>query len=193
MIAIALIVLGVAPMTLGLAMAQTPDVTLTIAATGAIGPLLEGNDPLNADGHPGTLTLEISESASPVLSNADYADYTVPAGAVTATVGMKPFSTTAPSKMTIKLGSSGDILMVVFRSLDSTTSRFIAVLAPGSFTTAALMHPTPFSPATQDLTAATSAAGNGSQLWYTDMGSLTVLGYTGSITNSATSLDGPDF
>jgi hypothetical protein len=171
---------------MGLLLAQSPDTTLTIAVTGTLGPVLQGPDPLNANGHTGTLTVRVSESASPIISNSRFAAYVLPIGAVTAVIGSQPFTTTTPSKMTIQLGSNADILSVVYRSQNSTTTRFTASLAGGSFSTGVLMHPTAFSPSPQNLTSATSAGGAGSQLWYTDQGALTVLGLTGSISNSAT-------
>jgi len=175
----------VGAMTLGTMLAQAPETTLTMSVTGTLGPVLQGTDPKGIDGHTGTLTVKISESASPAVSNTDYAAYVVPAGGVTAMIGTTPYTTESPSRMAIKLGANGDTISVVFRSQDNTESRFEAELAPGSFSTSVLMHPTPFSPSPQNLTPATSAAGPGSQFWYREGTAFTVLGLTGSISNSA--------
>ena len=166
-------------------MAQSPDTILTYAVTGTLGPVLQGSDPMNINGDTGTLTVKVNSNLTPTISNATFAAYILPVGAVTAQIGSQPFTTTRPSKMTIQLGGTGDLLNVIFWSQDNTGTRFTAQLAAGSFGPAALMHPTLFRPTPQNLTPATKSGGAGSELFYTDQGALTVLGLTGSASCSS--------
>ena len=178
--------LGVAVSAIALAPvhAQEPAVILNISVLGTLGPVLEGSDPLGANGHNGVLSVQVSESATPFASTANFAAYSIPAGSVTSIIGNTRYTTNSPAKMTISLSAAGDTLIVVYDSENGTATRFVATLAPGSFSRAVLMHPEPFSPSPQHLTPAVSAGGPGSQLWYSDAGALTVLGLSGSISSA---------
>jgi hypothetical protein len=183
-------VLGMCP----LAAQMSPDTTLTIAVTGTLGPILAGTDPLGANGHTGSLTLKASESLMPVKQSGNVVTYRIPAGAITVVIGTLPFTTTTPSKMTIKLTSVADILTVLCRTQNDTITGFRAFLAPGSWNSSVLMNPLPFSPSPQTLTSATVANGPGSELAYISAGAVTVLGLNGTASNSAASDGGlPDF
>jgi membrane-bound inhibitor of C-type lysozyme len=163
--------------------------TLTISIKGTTGPILSGSDPLNLDGRNGTIKILASESLSPTKHTASSATYSLPAGAVSLHTEKQTYTTTSPSKMTIKLSNKSDNLIVVF-SLTSggATVMFTdtSALAGGSWTTAVLKHPTVFAPSPQTLTSATTANGLGSKLKYVSSGSTTVLGFTGTASNSAT-------
>jgi hypothetical protein len=170
---------------LPLAAQQSKNSTLTIAVTGTLGPVLEGSDPLHASGHTGSLTLIISDSATPAKVATNSVEYTVPAGAITDVIGVSSYTTTTPGKMAVTLTPAADVLTVIYNSRDNTVTTLIAYLAPGSWSTSVFINPQPFSPSPQDLTAATVAGGRGTQLQYTLNGALTVLGMQGTISSSA--------
>lgn len=160
-----------------------PDATLTITVTGLAGPVLSGPDPLGADGMSGTFKVMASESLSPTKTTAASATYTLPAGAMSVTVGGATYKTTGPSTMKIVLGTASDnvLLSAKVEKLGITaTVSGTAVLKKGSFPSAVLTHPTSFRPTPQELTAATTATGPGSKMQYTAFGSTTVLGLAGS-------------
>jgi len=170
---------------LPLAAEVTPDITLTMAIQGTLGPLLSGPDPKGINGKTGNLTIKISESATPVSTTSDSATYLVPAGGITEVIGTNSFTTTAPGKMKIRLTSSADILTVSFHSKGDTITTMWVFLAPGSWNTAVLINPLPFSPSPQTLTAATTAGGPGTKVKYRYRGTVTFLGLNGSASNSA--------
>jgi hypothetical protein len=87
--------------------------------------------------------------------------------------------------MAITLTPAADVLTVIYNSRDNTVTTMIAYLAPGSFSTAVMIHPEPFSPSPQDLSSATAAGGRGTQLQYTRNGKLTVVGMSGTASSSA--------
>ena len=164
--------------------AQSPAAIINVTVLGNLGPVLEGSDPLGASGHNGILSLQISESETPETVSGSSVVYSVPAGSVTTLIGSTRFTTITPSRLTITLGPAADTLSVLYSGQNGTQTRFEATLAPGSFSTAVLTHPEPFSPTPQNLTAAMGAAGPGSKLSYAYSGTLTVLGLDGSISNS---------
>jgi hypothetical protein len=161
--------------------------TLEITIKFTLGPLLSGADPGGADGKSGKVTILASESLSPTNHASNSATYTLPAGAIKVNVEGRTFTTTSPSKMTIKLGSMADTLTLIFTAnvhgavtLTSTT-----FLESGSWTAAVLKHPEVFKPSPQKLTAAESATEPGSKLQYLYDGK-TVLGLSGSASNADT-------
>jgi hypothetical protein len=165
-----------------------PDTTLTITIAGTLGPVLSGSDPLKADGHSGTLKVMASESLSPTKKTASSATYTLPAGAMSVVIDGATYKTTGPSKMTIILGAGSDtvVLAATVEKLGiKATVSGTAVLKKGSFPASVLTHPTTFQPTPQHLTAATTASGTGSKVQYTALGSTTILGLTGSASDSA--------
>jgi hypothetical protein len=157
--------------------------TLTITIKGTIGPILSGSDPLGLDGKEGSLKLVASESLSPTKHSSTSATYRLPAGAITASAEKKTLSTKTPSTMSISLTKSADILTVIFAGKDAkfTDTTF---LKPDSWTTAVLKHPGVFTPSPQDVTSAKTAGGPGCQVLYTVDGTTTVLGFSGTASNS---------
>ncbi|HSY99605.1 MAG TPA: hypothetical protein VK788_08920 [Terriglobales bacterium] len=163
--------------------------TLTITIKGTIGPILSGTDPLGLDGQTGTVKILASESLNPTKHTATSATYTLPAGAITVTAGSNKFSTKSPSKMVINLTSTADTLTFIIAGKVDGVSLMVtdtSYLKAGSWTTAVLKHPGVFSPSPQKLTAAKTAGGPGSKIKYTVFGGTSVLGFTGTASNSAT-------
>jgi hypothetical protein len=163
--------------------------TLTITLKGTIAPLLSGSDPLGIDGTKGTVNILASESLKPTKHTATSATYTLPAGAITVTAGTHKFSTKSPSKMVIDLTSTADTLtLIVAGKVEgvSLTVTDTTYLKAGSWTTAVLKHPTTFTPSSQKLTAAKTATGPGCKIKYTVFGDTSVLGFSGTGSNSAT-------
>jgi hypothetical protein len=180
-IALTVFALGILP----LAAQVSPGSTLTIAVTGTLGPILAGPDPLNANGHTGSVTLIADQSLTPTKVTGSSALYILPPGAITDVIGRRSFTTTTPAKMNISLTSTADILTVAYHSRENTVTVVKAYLAPGSWNTGILQHPVPFSPSPQQLTSATVAGGPGTKLEYTKNGTLTVLGMPGTASASA--------
>jgi hypothetical protein len=162
--------------------------TLETTIKFTLGPVLSGADPGGGDGKSGKVTILASESLSPTNHARSSATYTLPAGAITVNAEGRTFTTTHPSKMTIKLGSMADILTLIFTTnvrgavvtLTSTT-----FLESGSWTAAVLKHPEVFKRSPQKLTAAESATEPGSKVQYVYDGK-TVLGLSGSASNADT-------
>jgi hypothetical protein len=179
------LVLGLFPL-----LAQsTPDVTLTITGTGTVGPVLSGSDPLGASGGSGTVTVMISESLSPTKATSTSATYTLPPGAITVTISGTTTTTTSPSSMRVTLPAEGPDVLVVSANLKEL-GLTVAVVATidlkhASFPASVLVHPAGFRPSPQTLTAATSTTGPGSKVQYTFLGSTTVLGFSGTASDSA--------
>jgi len=166
---------------------------LTLAVTGTLGPILSGSDPMHVNGHTGSLTLMADESLTPTRVTANTVVYTLPPGAITDVIGTRSFTTTTPGKMAISLSGAADVLTVIYNSRDNTVTTLTAYLAPGSWNSAVFMHPLPFAPSPQTLTAATVAGGPGTQLKYSRLGAGTVVGMAGTASNSApTSVVVPD-
>jgi hypothetical protein len=163
--------------------------TLTITVKGTIAPLLSGSDPLGLDGVKGTVKILASESLKPTKHTATSATYTLPAGAITVTAGSNKFSTKSPSKMIINLTSTADTLTLIVAGKVEGVSLMVTdttYLKTGSWTTAVLKHPGPFAPTPQKLTAAKKATGAGCKIKYTVFGDTSVLGFSGTASNSST-------
>ncbi len=163
--------------------------TLSITVKGTIGPLLSGSDPLGIDGLKGTIKILASESLKPTKHTATSATYTLPAGAITVTAGTNKFSTKSPSKMIINLTSTADTLTLIVAGKVEGVSLMVTdttYLKAGSWTTAVLTHPGVFAPTPQKLTAAKTATGPGCKIKYTIFGSTSILGFSGTASNSAT-------
>ncbi|MGA8442406.1 MAG: hypothetical protein WB762_16300 [Candidatus Sulfotelmatobacter sp.] len=158
--------------------------TLTITIKGTIGPILSGSDPLALDGKAGSIKLVASESLSPSKHTSTSATYSLPAGAIVATGGKRTLATKTPSTMSISLTKAADILTLIFAGPDGLVVTDTGFFEPDSWTTAVLKHPGVFQPTPQDLKSATKAGGSGCQVKYTIKGSTTVLGFTGTASNS---------
>jgi hypothetical protein len=166
-------VLGLAPL-----LAAKPDTTFTITLNGTLGPIESGSDPLGGNGASATATAKVNTAATPKSSTASSATYTLPAGAVSATLSNGiSFTNSAAWAMKITLGTTGDTLILSGPGPDGTTVTAKSSMAKGSWKKAALTHPTKFSPTPQNLTPPSST------LSYKFLGSTTVLGFTGTIAN----------
>jgi hypothetical protein len=167
------LVLGLAPL-----LAQAPDTTFTITLNGTLGPIISGSDPLGGNGATATMTAKINESATPRSSTATSATYTLPKGAVSATLS-NGISFTSTTAWTMKITLAAKYDTVVFSGAGplGTTVSATSLLKVNSWTTAVLTHPAPFAPSPQNLTQPHST------LKYTLAGSSTVLGFTGTISN----------
>jgi hypothetical protein len=112
----------------------------------------------------------------------------LPAGAVTVNVGGTVYGTTGTSTLKLTFPAAGPDTMVFTAtiSVSGFTGTVVgtASLAKGSFKSAALKHPTNFSPSPQTLKPATKASGAGSKVEYSVpiLGS-TTLGVTGTASN----------
>jgi hypothetical protein len=179
------LVLGLCPL-----LAQsTPDTTITASISGTIGAILSGSDPLGASGQTGVVTLMVSESLSPTKTTLTSATYTLPPGAITVTVGNTTYTTTSASSMKITLPAKGPDVLVVSANIKEDGFNVSVVgtadLRHSSFPASVLTHPALFHPSPQTLTAATSTTGTGSKLQYTFLGSTTVLGLSGTASDSS--------
>jgi hypothetical protein len=163
-----------------------PPATLTIVIDGTAGPILQGSDPLGLNGKSATITVLASETINPKKHTKTSATYKIPAGAITLVFNGSSYQTSAPSKMTVKLGSKADTLTLVSAVTDlgvTVTITDTTSLAPGSWTTAVLQHLQPFAPSPQTL------ASPASKLKYSSaFTGTTVVGISGTATNS----DAPD-
>jgi len=167
-----------------------PGSTLTITLSGTAGPVLSGSDLGHVNGDSATVSILVSEKASPIAHTTNSATYKIPAGAITVTFNGANHQSTAPGRMKISLTKKGDILTVTgafslngFPITVVDTSR----LAKNSWTTAVLTHPGPFTPSPQNLKPATTASGPGSKIKYTitSFNQTTVLGITGTATSGS--------
>src|SRR5690348_15430792 len=82
--------------------AQPDTKTLTIAISATLGPILKGPDPLGVNGQTGSLTVQASESLTPVSHTSNEATYTLPSGAITVVLFGMPFTTTTASNISVK-------------------------------------------------------------------------------------------
>src|SRR5579862_6721719 len=145
------------------------DAILNFSGSGTLGPVLN-NDPLPIDGATFTFTGTIDESLSPTPCPSGVTAtvcYSIPAGDLSGTISKSPkppiiFTTTSVSTLALTIfgGSADDILQVDFSNGSQFNAEAVLELAPNSFSTSgpdnALLHPEPFSPSPQTLTAATS-------------------------------------
>jgi len=170
-----------------LAQDVSPDTTLTITLTGTLNKI-SGPDCLNASGESGSATAMISESATPISSTSNSATYKIPAGGVTATVGTITFTSTKPWIMKFVLAATYDVLVMAGPGPLGSTVKTTSALHKGSWTSAVLLHPAPFSPSPQNQTPSTSRLQYTAPLVCTGT---TVLGVTGRISNSAAASELP--
>lgn len=177
-------VLGMAP----LAAQDASTVTLTITLAGTVN-LISGPDCLAASGETASASAMISESATPVATTSNSATYQIPAGGVSATVGSTTFTSTHPWSMRMTLGATYDSLVLTgpgpLGSVITTTS----TLKKGSWTSAILTHPAPFTPSPQNQNPSDS------KLRYTSpfCSATTVLGVTGHLSNHQAAAVAPAF
>jgi hypothetical protein len=168
---------------------STPDTTITATIAGTIGAILSGSDPLALSGQSGTVTVMVSESLPPTKTTSTSATYTLPPGAITLTFDTTTYITTSASTMKITLPATGPDVLVLSASIkvDKLTVSVVGTvdLKHGSFPASVLTHPAGFRPTPQTLTAATSTTGTGSKIQYTFFGSATVLGLSGTASDSA--------
>jgi hypothetical protein len=162
-----------------------PAQALTIVVDGTLGPVISGSDPAGLDGDSATVTITASEKLKPYKTTGKSASYHIPAGDITVDVNGTDYMSTSQSSMTVKLGSKADLL--TFKaSLEIDGFRVsvsdVSSLQTGSWSKSVLQHPAPFSPSPQDLTEPSS------NFTYTVFGETTVLGVTGTASNS----DAPD-
>jgi hypothetical protein len=184
LILVAVLVLGCSLWAQSIEEAVIPSTkTLTITLQGTIEPILSGTDPLGLDGQSGKLTMMASESLSPTKHTSTSATYTLPAGAITVVAGTNKFTTTSPSKMTIKLTSTADTLTLVASGPEGLMLTDTTYLKAGSWTNAVLKHPTPFAPSPQKVKSARTSGGPGCKVKYTVIGTTTVLGFHGTASN----------
>ena len=173
---------------------------LNFSGSGTLGPIIGGTncpgpncDPLHVDTHSFSFTGQIDESLSPTACPSGVSAsvcYTIPIGALTGQIGSaQPYTTTTPSTLalTIPGGSANDIMQINFLAQANSPVTAILQLAPNSFSASALLHPEPFTPSPQALTAASSVPPtiNGSSVTYCEincalLGS-TVLGLSGTV------------
>jgi hypothetical protein len=165
---------------------EQPSATLTVVIDATAGPVLQGSDPLGLNGQSASLTLLASESLKPKKHTKTSATYKIPAGAVTVTFNGNSYQTTAPSKLTVKLGKSADtmtLVSVVTQEGITVTITDTTSLAPGSWTNAVLKSLSPFTPSPQTLTEPSSKLKYSVGVFGT-----TVVGITGT----ASASDAPD-
>ncbi len=154
---------------------------LTIVLDGTLGPILSGSDPAGLNGQSATVTVTAKESLAPYKITANSASYHLPAGAIIVDVNGTDYMSTKRSNMTVKLTGKGDLL--TFKSsliIDGFKVTVVdtSSLQAGSWTDTVLQHPAGFSPSPQDLSSPSS------KFQYTVFAEKTVLGVTGTISNS---------
>ena len=173
---------------LGLCPLMAASITYTISGT--LGPVLSGSDPLGANGESGVLTATAGATLTPTKHTATSATYTLPAGAITVNIDGTSYGTTGTSTLEFTFPAAGPDTMVFSATLsvDGFTGTVVgtASLAKGSFTKAALKHPTVFKPSPQTLTPAKKAKGPGSKVEYdvAILGGSSTLGVSGTATSA---------
>jgi hypothetical protein len=166
-------------------LAQGPDTTLTITLNGNL-TLISGSDCFGLNGTTATASAQISETSTPISTTSNSATYKIPAGGISASAGTLTFTSMKPWKMKVTLGAAHDTLVLSGPGPLSSTVRATSTMKKGSWTTAVLTNPTPFSPSPQQLTSP------GSKLQYTlSLCGTTVLGFNGPISNSAATSELP--
>ena len=167
-------------------LAQNPHTTLMITLTGTLGPVISGADPLAGNGSIATVTAMIKESAAPRLSTANSIRYTLPAGAVTATLGSGlSFNNTSPWTMNILRRPAHDVLVLGGAGPLGMTFSVTSLIPAASWGPTVAAHPTTFASSPQRLTMPDS------RLQYTSGGLPTVLGFTGAVSNRVTVDEAP--
>jgi hypothetical protein len=158
-----------------------PANTLTITLDGTLGPILSGSDPAGLDGESATVTVAASEALKPYKSTAHSASYHIPAGDVTVNVNGTNYTSATRSKMIVRLSGKADLLTLkATLHIDGFAVNVsdVTSLAAGSWTNSILEHPGPFSPSPQNLVEPSS------NFTYSVFGETTVLGVTGTASNS---------
>lgn len=161
--------------------ALAPGKTLTLTLDATLGPVISGNDPAGLDGQSATVAVIVKESLDPYKTTATSASYHIPAGAVMVSVNGTDYTSTSRSTMIVKLGKNADLLTLKAR-LDisgfSVTVSDTSALQSGSWDGGVLQHPELFAPSPQDLSEPAST------FTYTVFGEKTVLGVTGTASNT---------
>jgi hypothetical protein len=155
--------------------------TLTIVLDGTLGPVISGSDPAGLDGQSATVTITAKESLTPYKMTAKSASYHIRPGGIIVTVNGSDYTSTSRSSMIIKLGSRADLLTFkATLNIDGFTVKVAdtSALQSGSWTSDVLQHPALFSPSPQNLSEPSSS------FTYTVFGEATVLGVTGTASNS---------
>jgi hypothetical protein len=173
--------MGSAAETLAHGAALSPGKTLTIVFDGTLGPILSGSDPAGLNGQSATVTVTVKESPDPYKTTTKSASYHIPAGAITLSVNGTDYTSTSRSSMIVKLGRKADLLTL--KSNVTVLGHQVSVLdtsalQAGSWTSGVLQHPALFSPSPQDLSEPSST------FTYSVFGETTVLGVTGTASNS---------
>jgi hypothetical protein len=109
------------------------------------------------------------------------ASYHIRPGGIIVTVNGSDYTSTSRSSMIIKLGSRADLLTFkATLNIDGFTVKVAdtSALQSGSWTSDVLQHPALFSPSPQNLSEPSSS------FTYTVFGEATVLGVTGTASNS---------
>jgi len=158
-----------------------PAKTFTIVLDGTLGPILSGSDPAGLDGQGATVTIAVKESLSPYKTTNNSANYHIRPGNVVVSVNGTKYTSTSRSSMIVKLGDKADLLTL--KAKVTVFGRQVKVsetsaLQSGSWTNDVLQHPALFSPSPQNLSEPSSS------FTYTVSGETTVLGVTGTASNS---------
>lgn len=171
-------------LTLGLCSMQaaSPDTNIVYNLNGTLAPNLNGGpDCLGGLNQTATASATASSTLTPTKTTSSSATYSLPAGAITASVGTISFTSTAPWNMVYKLGSKSDTLTLSGPGPLASKVTAVSSLKAGSFSKAVLKHPSPLTAADspQNLTQPAS------YLSYTIPGcTLTKLGFTGTISST---------
>ena len=158
--------------------------TVTFTVSGTPGPLLAGSDPLNIGGQSASVTVSASESLNPTKQASNFVSYSLPPGAVNISILGINLPSSGNATLEVQLTGKADILTVTAPSLLGTVISMTAFLAPGSWNTSVFKHPTTFSPSPQNLSPAAVAKHAGSQVKYVFLGSESILGFTGTASDS---------
>lgn len=177
--------LSAALFTMGLCPLVAASITYTIS--GAVGPVLSGGDPLGAAGKAGSVTAVVGSTLKPMSHTKTSATYKLPAGAVTVHLGGQNISAkTSTVKYTFPPAGPDTMVITATGTVEGISGTVVGTvsLAKGSFTHLVTKHPQKFTPSPQNLTAATSAGGPGSQIKYSAaIVGTTVLGLSGTASN----------
>jgi hypothetical protein len=119
---------------------------------GKLAPIISGTDPLGLNGKAGSASITYNPAATPIVSTASSATYSIAAGGISATLGALTFTNTAPWNMTIKLGATADTLTASGPGPAGTSVTLTAHMKADSWTSAVLINPMPFNPPVQKLT-----------------------------------------
>ena len=162
--------------------AASPDANIVYNLNGTLGPNLNGGpDCLGGLNAMATASATASSTLTPTSTGTGTATYTLPAGAITASVGTITFTSTAPWSMKYTLSSTKNTLTLSGPGPLGSSVTAVSTLVAGSFPKTVLGptgHPRPLvsSHSPQNLTSPSSV------LSYSLPGcSVTKLGFTGTI------------